>query len=1660
MKLLKNLGEDERAFRIGLGVTTVGDEASYYAATQEAGPQLEAYDAERRAAAAIMDDEGFGGDYVGYSRRDKFKEFVEEGYTSRNVARLEYEETVDTARETEAVRRKEVNLAQARIRQTGSYFDPYASSLTSDMIGSSYDKMDDPSQRGLFGVAGRMTGIGSGQDMLGVAMQYATTKEGLQQDRQTWAMAGLTGAQDLFSGGFQQSMVQLAVNQYETGRGNRLSSDPMTQAYGTEFLAGLSRDYGAVIDPFVGEVQAGIDTGAISSELELISELFKSMFADVLISGKDAAGQFSEIKFESDFDNANLQRSASGGVEFRRTLDNLPTGFVAALQRMTVDDEEASIRVPGQRTSYQTPHGREIDPLSGEDSPGSGVWEVGGATYEYERSGQGDAAMAAVQAKLDDLAERRQAMKDAATAAGDTEFTELFDSTAWQRLHSERIRIGKEMDAQEAVQTVGDTVTVTEDVTRKIEQREVEGKWYTYVDGEWDQEDPTEEYRNLPKDIIHGTREQVYDVYSGQMIAEYETFEGERTLLYQGEAIDYPVADDGTDKEAARLAELAQGILPDISKDSLYQLIADMLSAGIDDPLVLIKGANDLLPDLTDQQLFDMLAAMISAGITDPLALIAGAQALLPNVSQESLAELLASALGAGIKDPLTLIEATQKLLIGLTQDQIVSLLQGMIDGGITDPLEVLTAVDALLPKLTDIQIFELMASMMDAGITDPLTMLAAVDALLPKLTDVQIFDLMKSMLDGGITDPLAFMKAIDDLLPKLVDEDIYRLAMGMISAGITDPKTIIEAVQDMLPELSEQDIYELLSYMVSAGIKDPDVILAAVKALLPELSPDQLVELIIGMIAKGITDFTGVIEKVKSAIKGLKDEDYIGLIKLFLGSAVSESNFLGMLQRIESDLPSIDDDTWLDMIKKILLGNGTVEDLQRLVQDYLSRLAAGLSPYHMGMGGPVDPQGPSGVGQNPDVGTPGFSSGTPGQGPGPNNVTMTGGGTGGGSGDGGDSLLWSMTIQGGDSEGNPSLEDIGTTIATIIRDIITSGESASAKLDSLQIVVGDMPESEETVANMLQRIIDGEGTAVLKVEAIGIAIGAVEEFDGSENISTMIQTILDSQGTLVSKTLAIVAMVGETGDSDITLATKVQAIIDNPEIEDKALAIAERLGETGDSDITLATKVQAIIDNPEIEDKALAIAERLGETGDSDITLATKVQAIIDNPEIEDKAVAIAERLGETGDSDITLATKVQAIIDNPEIEDKAVAIAERLGETGDSDITLATKVQAIIDNPEIEDKALAIAERLGETGDSDITLATKVQAIIDNPEIEDKAAAIAERIGESSDDNTTVSSKIQDIINDSTIEDRTAAISELVGSVGEGDYYSLSDKINEIIDNPDIENKIAAIIAAIGVVLPGINIASSISSLNDAISNAEQAAATAAKSMGGSGSAAVEAGIGTPPGTILPGGTVSVGTIVGPVSGTDVGSSGVADVYGHPNSLVIKFNASRTWYGENDSIMTPGALNQARALYDERVARGDDVSAPTGGWWRGGFAQATSGGHTVNIAEMGEGEAILPISKVPEIFAQAFAKSRSAMESMMKTAQSMSMGSLVSAMTSVPAMELGMSGASDGYMDSVNVAGNGIIVIENHITLEMGGEEVTNMILESEEYARRSGR
>ena len=97
----------------------------------------------------------------------------------------------------------------------------------------------------------------------------------------------------------------------------------------------MHNQYGAVITPYVKELEHGLDIGRITNEFQLVTELFQAMVDDIVASGKAGAAATKALSFTPEFENANLQRSLSGGVEYRATLSNIPDDFLQDLQKMS-----------------------------------------------------------------------------------------------------------------------------------------------------------------------------------------------------------------------------------------------------------------------------------------------------------------------------------------------------------------------------------------------------------------------------------------------------------------------------------------------------------------------------------------------------------------------------------------------------------------------------------------------------------------------------------------------------------------------------------------------------------------------------------------------------------------------------------------------------------------------------------------------------------------------------------------------------------------------------------------------------------------------------------------------------------------------------------------------------------------------------------------------------------------------------------------------------------------------------------------------------------------------------------------------------------------------------------------------------------------------------
>ncbi len=1362
------MGKDEQALREGLGVSTVGDKASYYAASVEAGEKLAAFEAERLTTAQY-DDELFGGTGV-YDRREMFKGFVTEGYVSRNIDRLEYEAK-------EADRRAAVGMAGARVRQTASYFDPFAKDVTSDMVETSFGKLEDQTVlRSILGAVGRMSGVGGAEDMFGMSMQYAVAGQNLRKDPSTWAMAGLTGGQDLFTGGFEQSMVDLAVERFEVGRGTRLSDAPDGAA---TMLQDMSDRYGAVISPFEDSLEAGIASGAIKSELDLVTELFRDMFASVISAGENAAREFSGLEFDPEFSNANLRRNAAGEVEFRRTLENLPSGFVEALKQMGTG---SSILVPGQRSAEQTDRAYEVDPLSGAKSPGSGVWQVGGATYGFDESGGSEGR-----------------------------------------------------------------ITVTEDITRKVEQKRKGDKWYTYIDGVWDQKDPQADKRDVPDEIKHGTMETVYDVATGQMVEQYETFgDTGRVKLFEGAPIAFP---DVQEEAKLDLEAFLKGLLPDdmsaIDFEKVFEAAFTALMAGVDVEELSAK-LMDILPDkLSNAGLVSVLEA----------AFLAAAEGVDSGSITENLLNILPDKLDG---------EALEKILISAYEVAIV-------DG---DPVDIASSILVLLPDdTTAAQIESILLSAYEIAIVggDPVNITESIKALLP--TDISTEKLVALL------------------------EAAYELAL---MGG--DPVDIGQSIKDLLPteKIDSSTLVDILE----------DVLRAAAAGL----SLDSIIKA-----------YRDVISKMDPSDMG------IGFAQLF---ASIQAVGVDGAEKLWEDLSnSITDDMDSATISK-----------KAADAIYLSIVAemAGLDLT------PEDIFGPGGI--------PGFSSSSGGASQG-----SSGGGQGS-SGGGLDSSMWNSIMFGGDLGGNPRVSGgaFGIDFGQLITDINSVQEAAEG-------VAGAFMGSEESVVSGLNQIYSDIDTLNSKIEETQLNIGG-EENSIASAFGIEVQSKVDSLFDTLNEDMhnSIVNLISSIGSGDNSIASAFEI-----DVQSKVTNLFNSLNED------VYNSIVGLISSIGGGDNSIASA--------FGIEVQSKVDSLFNvlNEDVYNSIVGLTRSIGGADNSlasafEIDVQSKVNNLFNvlNEDVYNSIVGLTRSIG-GGDNSIASAFGI-------EVQSKVDTLFDTL-------------------NEDVYNAIIGLKNRVN-GSDSLLSASHDVQNVFDD-------------IADV----YDRLKDKTINI----------------------SVHTTYSSSGSRGGGGGGPGGGGPGGGGPGGGGPGGGGPGGGGPggggPGGGGPGGGGPGGG--GPGGG---GPGGGGPGGGGPGG------------GGPGGGTTPGA-QPGDPNIGTTDAQGIDTGQDT---WQGGFALPTSGGVALNVAEMGEGEAILPLSKVPGIFAEAFARSADSMKSMTGTASEIMLQPIKDMLASVPSMIIGMSGATDSYMDSVNASGDGVLLLENHVSLEMGGEEVVNVILEAQELALRSGR
>ena len=1665
---------------------------------------------------------------------------------------------------------EELKAADRDIRSTQSFFDQF-SSLGRDQVSRYYDQIG-PTMVGGLGVAGALTGVGTAEDMFGLAMQYGQAGRNIRQDDASWAMMGLLGQRDLFTGGFQEGLVTQATSRYQEMNRDVDAAGFANFGNAENMLNDLLSNYGAAIEPFA----ASIDLSNVQSELDLISALFESLFGTILTKGEEAASDLERMEFGS---NPRLQRTSAGGVELRSLIADLPQGFVDSLRQMHESGEEASIVVPGHRTATESESARAITVAGGT------VYETGGQTYTY---GVGEG--------------------------------------------------GRE------------TITVSENISKRVEQKNVGDKWYTYVDGEWDGNEPVGD-QSVPSETLHGSLTTTYDVDSGAMMRQVETYADTGAVtLYEGRA-----GLSSEEQEELDLQMLLEQFMGMLSGDegSVTNAFGAALAAGVsrEDISLIVSSLASAFADADGQIPVEMVAQALAAAAenVDVSAIISGLVSVFGDADGQVSVDLLYASLAASMEgvDVSAIIDAIASVAVFTGEAPDADLFLASLDlASKIDTLDVSLLLSSLAASLSAAEISpeeitDLLHSIFDQieggdGSLD--SIIRAVGSVVSgmSLSGEAMAGILNSVLssytggEGQESPAVVIAKAVAASVAAagLSGSDVLDAVMTVISsvsAGASQ-ESLVSLLAEKFPQISEEDWARIIGDAFGKG----DIDVSANVEAKVEIELEKL-ELEIGELETVISNLEDQIRLLKERIDELElklvlDEVTINATEVNLPgldhTALADALGLGLTEPQTSSSP-MEGGGW-GMTAEAL--SGLLQLLRNIIEQASSTSASSSSEST-----------PTPGGQSPFV--PGQSTTEP--------------------------------FFGGDLVNNPSVRPVGVQsgggLSTRIQEIMNSSENAFSKIKELEKLLGEdfSGEGEEDLATVLLNIVKGSGGALAKLDAVDSVLGEAITADEDESIGAQIQRIVEGQSSVWGKVLAINSLLGEDISSesgDRTAMESMAKILSNGESAgDQLRDIVELLGMSEDSEdskgsTTVADGITAILaSEASAEEQLLQILALLGFNDSegsgtisdgvltilaSEATAEEKLQEII-------ALIAGGNQDGDQGGDDVpsSVASGIVAILA--------------------SEATVEEKLQAVI--------ALIAGDGSGESGDNS---------------------------GESGDGNrpSTVSKGISEILeSEGSIESMLLAILELTGKTGEesSEDGTVASKIRDILRGEgDIDSKLADILSVIGSVSSNVNIGDNLTGLNNDVSEAREAvreltratgaavaaaeAAASAASSGSSGSSSKSTRPSTPDssanasasaenqgatGQILhegneegdSGRTVVAGTrgqsdyITQASDGTYyVGASQESayttdsgKLYWHGSGNAVSdvaqesFEASggagqvRTFYEENikytpgdvfeslrgqleatglftaqeiadsvgafmrgftrsditlsDSELRQWADAQINSLVDDKVdlreenivealsnpltqasyeflvaagvlspnatseeiralrkewtgseststststtstnnndddgddhrvgkdgeslgttvnddgsttvtdSEGNSASGNTAGeliedganpdsnmegntetlgeqednedlgMWEGGYALPTTGGIKANIAERGEGEAILPISQVPEIFARAFARSSQAIKSMVNTAKGIVGNGFSDMMGSVPAMELAMAGATDSYMDSVNAGVDGTIVIENHITLEMGGEEVTNMVLESEEYARRSGR
>ena len=796
---------------------------------------------------------------------------------------------------------------EERVKLAVSYFDPFASDLKADHVTEGYKRFDDrPTARAVMGFAGRMSGIGTAEDMFATSMQFAVAGKELRKDPVMWGMIGSEG-REVYRGGFQRSLTDLAVSQYESNLGRDLSTSALDLEGSQGIIQGLQAEFGSMITPFVGEIQGDLGTDAINSELDIVSALFQAMFDSVIASGSAAASEIKGLDFTPEFGNANLRRNVAGGVEFRRTLDNLPSGFVEALKEM---GPGASIIAPGDRSAEQTAGAFEVSPGSGLASPDSGVWQTGGATYTYSSGG------------------------------------------------------GEE-----------GTVKVIENISKKVEQKEFGDKWYTYVDGVWDQEEPTQDKKNLPSEVLLGTMETVYDVATKQMIRQYETYEDTgRVKLFEGAPINLPKEEslklgEGLELSAEDLKKLVdhlKTLFPEITSQQMDEFLDSLtgLSFSVDDITSLMTHIHNLFPDITSEQMGLMLESFKGSNFSaEDIAILMGhIKDLFPEITDEQMGKFLESFEGSSfsVDDVTALMSYITGLFKDITPEQVGVLLASFEGSNFTqeDITILMGHIKNLFPEITPEQMGVLLDSFEESTFTaeDVTALMDHITTLFKDITPEQMGVLLSSFEESTFSaeDVTVLMNHIKTLFKDITPEQMSVLLDSFEESSFSaeDVTVLMDHITTLFKDITPEQMGVLLSSFEDSSftVEDLTTLMDHITTLFEGITPEQMSVLLSSFEDSSFTaeDVTALMDHVKRLFPDVTVEQMSKFLESFEGSSFTSDDITSLMTHFKGLMPDVSLAALAHLVASFEGQGFSASDATSLL-DHIKTLFPKLSPMQLG---------------------------------------------------------------------------------------------------------------------------------------------------------------------------------------------------------------------------------------------------------------------------------------------------------------------------------------------------------------------------------------------------------------------------------------------------------------------------------------------------------------------------------------------------------------------------------------------------------------------------------------------------------------------------------------------------------------------------------------